>query len=170
MNPSLKQSLAFLCTLAFVTVRFSLSWKVVIVPAISYVLYVLTKYVGWLFWSNAPNPFEEDCRKSRRPYISDSKTRDAVLKQGFRPNKVLDKTWDAIVIGSGIGGMTTAAILSKIGKRVLVLEQHDQAGGCCHTYIDKGGLQNADLTAHKMHTCYLYLYVVYLYHGKTQNI
>lgn len=45
---------------------------------------------------------------------------------------------DAIVIGSGIGGLTTAGILSKAGKKVLVLEQHDQAGGCCHTFIEKG--------------------------------
>ena len=30
------------------------------------------------------------------------------------------------------------AIMAKAGKRVLVLEQHDQAGGCCHTFIDKG--------------------------------
>ena len=40
--------------------------------------------------------------------------------------------------GSGIGGLTTAALLAKAGKRVLVLEQHDQAGGCCHTFVDKG--------------------------------
>ena len=33
---------------------------------------------------------------------------------------------DAIVIGSGIGGLSTAALLSKAGKKVLVLEQHDQ--------------------------------------------
>ncbi len=33
---------------------------------------------------------------------------------------------DAIVIGSGMGGLSTAAILSKAGKKVLVLEQHDQ--------------------------------------------
>lgn len=33
---------------------------------------------------------------------------------------------DAIVVGSGIGGMSTAAIMAKAGKRVLVLEQHDQ--------------------------------------------
>jgi all-trans-retinol 13,14-reductase len=45
---------------------------------------------------------------------------------------------DAIVIGSGIGGLSAAAILAKAGKKVLVLEQHDQAGGCCHTFIDKG--------------------------------
>ena len=28
--------------------------------------------------------------------------------------------------------------MAKAGKKVLVLEQHDQAGGCCHTYIEKG--------------------------------
>ena len=45
---------------------------------------------------------------------------------------------DAIVIGSGIGGLTTAALLSRIGKKVLVLEQHYIAGGCTHTFEDKG--------------------------------
>ena len=33
---------------------------------------------------------------------------------------------DAVVIGSGIGGLCVAAIMAKAGKRVLVLEQHDQ--------------------------------------------
>ena len=28
--------------------------------------------------------------------------------------------------------------MAKAGKKVLILEQHDQAGGCCHTFIDKG--------------------------------
>jgi phytoene dehydrogenase-like protein len=37
--------------------------------------------------------------------------------------------WDAIVIGSGPGGLTTAACLGAAGKRVLVLERHDVAGG-----------------------------------------
>ena len=45
---------------------------------------------------------------------------------------------DAIVIGSGIGGLSVAALLSKVGQRVLVLEQHDVAGGCTHTFADKG--------------------------------
>ena len=45
---------------------------------------------------------------------------------------------DAILIGSGIGSLTTAAILAKTGKQVLVLEQHHQAGGCCHTFVKNG--------------------------------
>lgn len=44
----------------------------------------------------------------------------------------------ALSVGSGIGGLSAASLLAKAGKRVLVLEQHDQAGGCCHTFIDKG--------------------------------
>lgn len=37
--------------------------------------------------------------------------------------------WDAIVIGSGLGGLTTAAYLCAAGKRTLVLESHYVAGG-----------------------------------------
>ena len=88
----------------------------------------LMQIKSWLSKSNAPNPFEKDCRKTRKPYIHDQKERDKVLKQGFAQSK-LPENVDAIVIGSGIGGLTTAAILAKAGRKVLVLEQHDQAGG-----------------------------------------
>lgn len=37
--------------------------------------------------------------------------------------------WDAVIVGSGPGGLTTAACLAAAGKRVLVLERHDVAGG-----------------------------------------
>lgn len=46
--------------------------------------------------------------------------------------------WDAVVIGSGVGGMVAAALLSKIGKRVLVLEQHYVPGGFTHTFSRRG--------------------------------
>ncbi len=42
--------------------------------------------------------------------------------------------WDTIVIGSGMGGMTTAAILAKTGQKVLVLEQHYVPGGFTHAF------------------------------------
>ena len=46
--------------------------------------------------------------------------------------------WDYIVIGSGMGGMTAAALLSEVGKRVLVLEQHYVAGGFTHMFNRPG--------------------------------
>lgn len=42
------------------------------------------------------------------------------------------------MIGSGIGGLTTAACLAKAGKKVLVLEQHYTAGGYTHSYARNG--------------------------------
>lgn len=55
----------------------------------------------------------------------------------FRPRLVQGDS-DAIIIGSGIGGLTTAALLAKLGKRVCVLEQHYTAGGYTHSYEREG--------------------------------
>ena len=46
--------------------------------------------------------------------------------------------WDAIVIGSGISGLGTAALLGKAGMKVLVLEKYSTVGGACHTFNDNG--------------------------------
>jgi phytoene dehydrogenase-like protein len=47
--------------------------------------------------------------------------------------------FDAIVIGSGIGGLVSAAVLSRFGKkRVLVLERHYRLGGFTHTFTRPG--------------------------------
>ena len=46
--------------------------------------------------------------------------------------------WDVVVVGSGMGGLTTAAILSDLGQRVLVLEQHYLPGGFTHAFSHKG--------------------------------
>ena len=50
----------------------------------------------------------------------------------------MDKTWDAIVIGSGIGGLAAAAALATCGRPVLVLERHTQAGGLTQTFERQG--------------------------------
>lgn len=60
---------------------------------------------------------------------------------GFRSYKQVQPggAWDAIVIGSGIGGLTTAALLAKhADKRVLVLEQHYTAGGFTQVFRRPG--------------------------------
>ncbi len=46
--------------------------------------------------------------------------------------------YDAIVIGAGIGGLTTAALLSKQGLSVLVVEMHYELGGCATVFDRKG--------------------------------
>lgn len=51
-----------------------------------------------------------------------------------------DKNYDAIVIGSGIGALTFAAIMAKLrGWRVLVLERHFKLGGFTHSFERPGG-------------------------------
>lgn len=46
--------------------------------------------------------------------------------------------WDAIVIGSGIGGMATASALAKVGNTVLLLERHWTLGGLTHSFARNG--------------------------------
>jgi len=48
-----------------------------------------------------------------------------------------NQKFDAIVIGSGLGGLTTAVLLAKAGKSVLVLEKHYVPGGFTHTFKRK---------------------------------
>jgi all-trans-retinol 13,14-reductase len=70
-----------------------------------------------------------------------SRLKPSTLRIGrrYRANR-LDGPYDAVVIGSGIGGLTTAALLSDMGWKVCVLEQHYTAGGYTHSY-DRNGYE-----------------------------
>jgi all-trans-retinol 13,14-reductase len=58
--------------------------------------------------------------------------------QSYKKNPTLSENYDSIIIGSGMGSLTTAAILSKEGQKVLVLERHYTAGGFTHVFKRKG--------------------------------
>lgn len=46
--------------------------------------------------------------------------------------------YDVAIVGSGLGGLLCAYILSKNGFKVAILEKHHQPGGCLQTFSRKG--------------------------------
>ena len=63
-----------------------------------------------------------------------------------------------IVVGAGIAGLTSAAILSKYGFKVTLIESHSQSGGCAGTFkrknyvFDVGATQVAGLEKGGIHS------------------
>ena len=47
----------------------------------------------------------------------------------------MNKKYDYIIVGSGLGGMVSAIILAKEGKSVCVLEKNNQYGGNLQTFV-----------------------------------
>lgn len=108
-------------------------WIAVVVISLALVAILFKCVLG----TPGTNPFAIDTREPLKPMVFDRKLKNKVLKQGFLASKV-PQDLDAIVVGSGIGGLAIAVLLAKVGKKVLVLEQHDRAGGCCHTFTEQG--------------------------------
>ncbi len=49
-----------------------------------------------------------------------------------------EDAFDVVIIGSGIGGLTSAALLSTEGFKVLVIEGNERIGGCCSAFRKNG--------------------------------
>ncbi len=54
----------------------------------------------------------------------------------------MEARYDAAIIGGGVGGLATGALLANAGERVVVLEKGNQLGGRAYTYVDQGFVLN----------------------------
>ena len=57
----------------------------------------------------------------------------------------METRFNAIIIGSGLGGLTAGATLARFGKKVLVLEQHYIPGGCATNFKRKDFIMEVGL-------------------------
>ncbi|GAA4622295.1 protoporphyrinogen/coproporphyrinogen oxidase [Cellulomonas oligotrophica] len=51
---------------------------------------------------------------------------------------VVDATWDAVVVGAGVGGLVAARDLARAGLRTLVLDARDAPGGAVRAHVVDG--------------------------------
>jgi len=55
------------------------------------------------------------------------------------PGEAKENSYDAVIIGSGLGGLSCAAALARQGFKPLVVEQHSKPGGYATTFQRPGG-------------------------------
>ncbi len=68
------------------------------------------------------------------------------MAESRAPARAADQPYDTIVVGTGIGGLTAAAILARAGQRVLAIERHDRVGGYAHSF--RRGQYHFDAAVH----------------------
>lgn len=66
--------------------------------------------------------------------ISTGQTHTQLSSSSATTASVETKETDVVIIGSGLAGLSCGALLSQAGYRVVVLESHDEPGGCCHSW------------------------------------
>lgn len=101
------------------------------------------------------------------PYLHNITQKTDNRKVRFRPDRVPNEV-DFILIGSGISNLVLGGLLSRLGWRILILEQHDIAGGSTHTFKDKGFVFDTGL--HYVGRIPLFLRILEFVTGKTNQI
>jgi all-trans-retinol 13,14-reductase len=51
---------------------------------------------------------------------------------------MFDNTYNTIIVGGGIAGLTSAAYLSRAGKKVLLIEKNRECGGLVNSFTRDG--------------------------------
>jgi phytoene desaturase len=60
------------------------------------------------------------------------------LFRSLQGTEDLNRSYDVVIIGAGVGGLTCANLLADQGLKVLLVEQHYVVGGYCSTFKRKG--------------------------------
>lgn len=66
----------------------------------------------------------------------------------YKAKDKISKSYDVIVIGSGLGGMTAANRLAKVGHKVLLLEAHNKLGGLATWFYRDNKKHVFDISLH----------------------
>ena len=109
------------------------------IPLIFAVLWGTKSYSYYLSTPKRPLSFSRG-RDVRRASIEGLKAPENVRSLSLQElTEASEEDYDYIVIGSGIGGLCSAAMLSQCyNYKVLVLESHYLLGGCAHTFERNG--------------------------------
>lgn len=67
-------------------------------------------------------------------------------------NEIDKESYDVVIVGAGISGITLAERYSSIGKKVLVIEKRNHIGGNCYDFINDDGILVAKYGPHYFHT------------------
>jgi prolycopene isomerase len=65
----------------------------------------------------------------------------------------LEPEYDVVVVGGGLGGLSSAAYLARAGRSVLVCEQHARPGGYCTAYPSPSGRFRVEQTLQYLMLC-----------------
>ena len=96
---------------------------------------LLFVFAAYVFLIRRAQTHREKTKLPRYDQIPSSSVKHIANKQVLRE---LDGKIDVAVIGSGIGGLSSAATLARQGLRVVVFEQNETVGGCTHTFEKEG--------------------------------